>query len=46
MKMITNYIKTKIDNTQKNNKCKLCNNRDETVNCMQMKLTGIKGIQE
>ena len=27
-----NPIKTKIDNMQKNSKCRLCGNRDETVN--------------
>ena len=29
--MRTNYIKSKIDNIQKNRKCRLCGNRDETV---------------
>ena len=28
----TNYIKAKIDKTQQNSKCRLCGNRDETVN--------------
>ena len=28
----TNYIKAKIDNSQKNSKCRLCGKRDETVN--------------
>ena len=27
-----NYIKAKIDNTQKNNKCMLCGDRDERIN--------------
>ena len=27
-----NYIKVKIDNTQQNNKCGLCGDRDETIN--------------
>ena len=28
----TNYIKARIDKTQKNSKCRLCGNRDETIN--------------
>ena len=28
----TNNIKAKINNIQKNNKCRLCSERDETVN--------------
>ena len=28
----TNHIKTKIDNTQQNSKCRLCGGRDETIN--------------
>ena len=28
----TNHIKTRIDKTQKNSKCKLCSDRDETIN--------------
>ena len=28
----TNYIKAKIDNIQKNSKCCLCGDRDETIN--------------
>ena len=28
----TNYIKAKIDKTQQNSKCRLCGDRDETVN--------------
>ena len=28
----TNYIKAKINNKQQNSKCRLCRNRDETVN--------------
>ena len=27
----TNYIKTKIDKTQQNSKCSLCDDRDETI---------------
>ena len=27
-----NYIKAKIDNMQQNSKCRLCSDRDETVN--------------
>ena len=29
---MTNFTKAKIDNTQKNSKCRLCRDRDETVN--------------
>ena len=28
----TNHIKTRIDKTQQNNKCRLCGDRDETIN--------------
>ena len=28
----TNHIKTRIDNTQQNSKCRLCGDRDETIN--------------
>ena len=28
----TNYIKAKIDKTQQNSKCRMCGERDETVN--------------
>ena len=28
----TNYIKAKIDKTQENSKCRLCSDRDETIN--------------
>ena len=28
----TNYIKRNIDNMQKNSKCRLCGDRDQTVN--------------
>ena len=28
----TNHIKAKIDKTQQNSKCRLCGNRDETIN--------------
>ena len=28
----TNYVKTKIDKTQQNRKCSLCDDRDETIN--------------
>ena len=28
----TNHIKARIDKTQQNNKCKLCGDRDETIN--------------
>ena len=28
----TNHIKTRIDKTQQNSKCRLCGNRDETIN--------------
>ena len=28
----TNYIKAKIDKTQQNSKCRLCGDRDETIN--------------
>ena len=28
----TNYVKAKIDNTQKNSKCRICSDRNETVN--------------
>ena len=27
----TNYIKVKINNTQQNSKCRLCNEKDETI---------------
>ena len=29
--IINNYVETKIDNTQKNSKCRLCGDRGETV---------------
>ena len=28
----TNHIKAKIDKTQQNNKCRLCSDKDETIN--------------
>ena len=28
----TNYVKAKIDRTQQNSKCRLCGDRDETIN--------------
>ena len=28
----TNHIKARIDKTQQNSKCRLCGNRDETIN--------------
>ena len=28
----TNYIKAKINNVQQNSKCRLCGNKDETIN--------------
>ena len=28
----TNFVKLKIDNTQRNSKCSLCRERDETIN--------------
>ena len=28
----TNYVKIEIDETQQNSKCRLCSNRDETIN--------------
>ena len=28
----TNHIKVKIDKTQQNSKCRLCGDRDETIN--------------
>ena len=28
----TNHIKARIDKTQQNNKCRLCSDRDETIN--------------
>ena len=28
----TNHVKSRIDKTQQNSKCRLCNNRDETIN--------------
>ena len=30
--MRTNHIKAKIDKTQQNSKCRLCGDRDETIN--------------
>ena len=30
--MRTNYVKEKLDKTEKNSKCTLCDNRNETVN--------------
>ena len=30
--MRTNYFKVKIDNTKQNSRCRLCRDRDETVN--------------
>ena len=30
--MATSYSKAKIDHTEQNNKCRLCSNRDETIN--------------
>ena len=29
--MRTDYIKAKIDDTQQNNKCRICGNKDELV---------------
>ena len=29
---MTNYVKVNIDNTQKNNKCRFCKERNETIN--------------
>ncbi len=29
---MTNYMKSKIDNTQENSKCKLCVDRNEAIN--------------
>ena len=40
----TPYIKVKIDNTQQNSKCKLCGDKDETVNHMMSEST--KGVQD
>ena len=28
---MTNYVKTKVDKTQQNSKCRLCGDRDETI---------------
>ena len=42
-----NYIKTKINNTQENSKCKLCGDRDETVYHINVKYqTSAKGVQD
>ena len=30
--MRTNHIKARIDKTQQNSKCRLCSDRDETIN--------------
>ena len=30
----TDNVKTKIDKTRQNNRCKLCGDRDETINCI------------
>ena len=32
MAIKTNYVKAKIDNVQQNSKCRLCGERDETIN--------------
>ena len=31
---MTHYIKTRRDKKQQNNKCRLCDDRDETINHM------------
>ena len=42
----TNHIKTRIDKTQQNSKCRLCGDRDETINhIIRMQQIGIEGIQ-
>ena len=39
----TNYIKVKVNDTQKNSKCTLCGDREEMVNHMcECKKTGLK----
>ena len=42
----TNYVKSKIDIAQQNNKCRLYGDRDETINLKQMQQTNIKGVQD
>ena len=32
IKIRTNYVKAKIDKMQENSKCRLCGDRDETIN--------------
>ena len=31
----TNHIKARIDKTQQNSRCRLCGDRDETINCIR-----------
>ena len=40
----TNYLKARIDKTQQNSKCKLCDDRDETINHIVSK--GSKLVQK
>ena len=42
----TNYIITKIDKTQQNSKCRLCADRDETINHIIMQQICAKRIQD
>ena len=39
MQRHTNHIKARIGRTQQNNKCRLCMDRDETINHIISKLT-------
>ena len=45
----TNHIKARIDKTQQNSKCRLCGDRDETINqiiseCRKLPLKEYKGL--
>ena len=47
----TNHIKTRIDKTQQNSKCRLCGDRDETINyiiskCSKLELKEYKTRQD
>ena len=46
----TNYIKTKIDKTQQNSKCRFCGDRNETINhiseCIKLAQKSIRIVQE
>ena len=34
----TNYVKPKINNTQQDSKCRLCDDKDEMINCINKQI--------